>query len=92
MRNHVARDARRRLRAQRRGPYHPWPGLVGGAGWMIALPTVGGALLGRWLDGASVGGAESWTLTLLLAGLAIGCIAAWQWLRREERTDDGDDA
>lgn len=88
MRNHVARDARRRLRAQRRGPYHPWLGLVGGAGWMIALPTVAGALLGRWLDSISLGGARSWTLALMLTGLALGCFAAWQWLRREEHHGD----
>jgi ATP synthase protein I len=92
MRNHVTRDARRRLRAQRRGAYHPWLGLVGAAGWMIALPTVGGALLGRWLDAMGTGGPASWTLTLLLAGLAMGCIGVWHWLRQEGRESERDDS
>lgn len=84
----LGRDCRRRLRAQRRGAFHPWIGMVGAVGWMIALPTVAGALLGHWLDHRGVGGPASWTLTLLLAGLALGCLGGWQWLLRESHRDD----
>jgi ATP synthase protein I len=49
---------------------------------MISLPAVGGAFLGRWLDGHSAGGIF-WTLSLLSLGLAIGCVAEWRAMDRE---------
>jgi ATP synthase protein I len=57
-------------------------GLVGAIGWMVSLPTVLGALLGRWLDGLFATGIF-WTLSLLAAGLALGCASAWRHARRE---------
>ena len=57
-------------------------GLVGAVGWMVSLPAVLGALLGRWLDG-HVGSGIFWTLSLLIAGLALGCASAWRHVRRE---------
>ncbi|MEI2781044.1 MAG: AtpZ/AtpI family protein [Candidatus Competibacter sp.] len=79
----VARKADRKLRARAAGPPGLWfgLGLVGMIGWSVALPAVLGALLGIWLDHAHPG-RFSWTLSLLLAGLALGCIAAWQWVDR----------
>jgi ATP synthase protein I len=61
-----------------------WQGLaqLGTVGWMIALPTVGGALLGRWIDTRYTTGVF-WTLSLLCAGLAIGCLAVWRTINRE---------
>ncbi|MBL8252460.1 MAG: AtpZ/AtpI family protein [Candidatus Competibacter sp.] len=78
----VARKVSRKLRA-RAAPPTLWfgLGLVGMIGWSVALPTVLGALLGVWLDRVYPG-RFSWTLSLLLAGLALGCIAAWQWVDR----------
>ena len=42
----------RRMESARGGAQRFWAGLalVGSVGWMIALPMVGGAFLGRWLD------------------------------------------
>ncbi len=59
-------------------------GLVGAVGWMVSAPTVLGALLGRWLD-ARFGSGIYWTLTLLGAGLFLGCASAWRHVRRELR-------
>jgi ATP synthase protein I len=77
----VRRQAERRqaTRGQR-----VWQGLaqVGTIGWMIALPAVGGAFLGRWVDGR-YGAGIFWTLCLLGAGLALGCGAAWRTMNRE---------
>ncbi|HRD67004.1 MAG TPA: AtpZ/AtpI family protein [Candidatus Competibacter sp.] len=80
---HVARKAERKLRARTARQPGPWFGLgvLGIIGWSVALPAVLGALLGLWLDRAHPG-RFSWTLSLLLAGLALGCIAAWQWVDR----------
>lgn len=57
-------------------------GLVGSVGWMVALPAVGGALLGRWIDRQLVSGVF-WTLSLLVIGLALGSASAWRQVKRE---------
>jgi ATP synthase protein I len=54
----------------------------GSIGWMVALPAVGGALLGRWIDGEVAMKPFSWTLCLLLLGLALGCVSAWHTVNR----------
>jgi len=57
-------------------------GLVGAIGWMVSIPTVLGALAGRWLD-ARFSSGVFWTLSFLAAGLALGCGSAWRHARRE---------
>jgi ATP synthase protein I len=91
----VGAQARRKLRAQRRGTPGIWFGLgmMGLVGWSVAIPTLLGAALGLWLD-RRYPGPHSWTLALLLAGLVLGCWNAWHWLAREHREireEDNDD-
>ena len=50
----------------------------------MAVPTLGGAALGVWLDNRHAG-QHSWTLALLVAGLVLGCFNARHWVRKEER-------
>ena len=57
-------------------------GLVGSVGWMVAVPTVGGALLGRWLD-ARFATHVFWTLSLLFVGVVLGSASAWRQIKRE---------
>jgi len=57
-------------------------GLVGAVGWMVSLPAVLGALVGRWLDSQAVSGVF-WTLSLLMLGLVLGCTSAWRHVSRE---------
>lgn len=80
----VARRAARRERARREGPGSLWLslGMMGLVGWSVAVPTLAGVALGWWLDSLWPG-RVSWTLTLLLGGLVVGCINAWYWVRRE---------
>ena len=52
-------------------------GLIGSVGWMVALPTLIGAFLGRWIDARS-GNGIFWTLSLLFVGLVAGCAGAWR--------------
>lgn len=59
-------------------------GMFGMVGWSVTVPAVAGALLGVWLD-KSHPVAFSWTLSLLIAGLIIGCLIAWYWVRSEDR-------
>lgn len=82
----VGASARRKLKARRFGPPVVWSGLgtMGAIGWSIAVPTLLGAALGIWLDRHHPVG-HSWTLALLVAGLVVGCVAAWHWVSGEER-------
>ncbi len=76
----------RKLKAQRRVTQTVWSGLgmMGLVGWSVAVPTLLGAALGIWLD-KRYPGIHSWTLTLLIIGLAIGCLNAWHWVARENK-------
>ena len=82
----VGVKATRKLDARRRGAPAVWPGLgmMGLIGWSVVVPTLLGAALGLWLD-KHYPGTRSWTLALLVAGLAIGCFNAWHWVAREDQ-------
>lgn len=71
-----------RVRTSRPLSFWQGLGLVGAIGWMVSVPAVLGALLGRWLDKQFASGL-SWTLSLLVVGLALGCTSAWRHARRE---------
>jgi ATP synthase protein I len=93
----VGAKAARKLRARRHVTRTVWFGLgmVGLIGWSVAIPTLLGAALGLWLDRRYPGG-RSWTLALLVAGLAIGCLNAWHWVAKEDKAmrdeqEDGDE-
>lgn len=59
-------------------------GLSGVIGWSVVIPTLLGAAAGNWID-QHWPGQYSWTLMLLLAGLLLGCLSAWHWVRRSGR-------
>jgi ATP synthase protein I len=65
-------------------------GMSGLVGWSVAVPTLGGIMLGIWLDRHHPAG-FSWTLTLLFAGLIIGCANAWYWVAQQDKAmhDEG---
>jgi ATP synthase protein I len=87
----VAAKVARKLRAQRNSTQGVWFGLgmMGLVGWSVAIPALAGTAFGIWLDSHHPG-SHSWTLTLLIAGLAIGCFNAWHWVEKEntEMQDD----
>ncbi len=81
----VSAQERRKLRAARSGG-RIWSGLgmLGIVGWSIGTPTLLGAFVGLWLD-KRYPGPHPWTLTLLFAGLCIGCVSAWHWITKEQK-------
>lgn len=81
----VGAKAARKLEA-RRNPAPTWFGLgmMGLIGWSVAIPMLLGAGLGVWLDGRHPG-SHSYTLALLVAGLALGCVNAWHWVAKEDK-------
>jgi len=84
----IGRRADRKLRARSKGERSVWFGLgmFGLVGWAVAVPTLVGVALGAFID-ARLATDMSWTLALLLAGVALGCLNAWFWVSRESRHD-----
>jgi ATP synthase protein I len=81
----VGAKAARKLKA-RRSTQGVWFGLgmMGLIGWSVVVPTLLGAAAGLWLDRRYPGG-HSWTLALLVGGLALGCFNAWHWVAKEDK-------
>jgi len=88
----VGAQATRKLKARRRGTPGVWFGLgmMGLIGWSVVMPTLLGAMLGLWLDDRYPGG-RSWTLALLVGGLALGCLNAWRWMSLEKKAIQDDE-
>lgn len=82
----IGAKAARALKARRNGAQGVWFGLgmMGLIGWSVTVPTLLGAALGIWLDQHHPG-KHAWTLALMMAGLAVGCLNAWIWVTREEQ-------
>lgn len=84
----IAARERRKRKARENRHRTVWFGLgmFGLIGWSVAVPTVLGTLLGVWMD-RRWPGQVSWTLTLLILGVVVGCANAWRWVQREGRME-----
>jgi ATP synthase protein I len=82
----VGRKEERRLRARRTREDSVWFGLgmFGLVGWSVAIPMLIGIAIGAWID-RTWPSHYSWTLMGLLCGVAVGCLTAWYWIKREGR-------
>ena len=82
----VAHREARKLKARREKDRSVWFGLgmFGLVGWSVAIPTLIGTAIGLWID-ARWPSPISWTLTLLIVGVFVGCLNAWWWVQRESR-------
>ena len=72
----------RKSRAEDEGSLWRYLGLLGMVGWSVVVPMALGALLGFWID-TQWETDDSWTLGLLVIGLAMGCFNAWRAITRE---------
>ena len=90
----IAAQETRKLRARQSTTQGAWFGfrMFGIVGWSVAVPTFLGALAGHWLDEKHPG-EHSWTLTLLVIGLCLGCLNAWHWVAKENQAirDESED-
>jgi len=57
---------------------------LGTLGLVLVLPIVGGAYLGAWLDSLHTGYSMSWTLNLLLLGVAIGAFNVYLLIKEKD--------
>ncbi|MGA8854283.1 MAG: AtpZ/AtpI family protein [Christiangramia sp.] len=82
----IGEKEKRKLKALHEDKRSVWAGLgtFGMVGWSVAVPTVLGIAAGLWLD-ENYPQPISWTITLLIVGLFIGCLIAWKWVARENK-------
>jgi len=80
----VGEKSRRKIKARRKSQKGVWFGLgmFGLVGWSVTIPTLLMLALGIWIDSIS-NSQYSWTLMLLVVGIAIGCLNAWYWIKQE---------
>ncbi len=84
----VARKEARKQRA-RAEDKQSWAhgfGMFGMVGWSVAVPTLLGIALGVYIDSRTTSG-YSWTLMLMIAGLVVGALNAWYWVRKESEDE-----
>jgi ATP synthase protein I len=88
----IRAKALRKIKAKRKGVQGVWFGLgmMGLIGFSVTVPTLLGAALGFWID-KRFPGKYSWTLTIMLFGLVVGCVNAWFWVRNESTEIDEED-
>lgn len=85
----IRRSAERLQRSRRAPGASPLRGLgvFGMIGWSIAVPTVGGAFLGLWLNKVAPQ-TFSWPIALILGGTVVGGIIAWTWVSKETQSQN----
>ena len=79
----VEAKAARKIKA-RREKNNIWfaLGMFGMVGWSVTIPALLCIALGVWID-SRFPSPYSWTLMLLLLGVALGCLNAWYWIKKE---------
>ena len=82
----IGRKENRKLKARKKKGKNLWFGLgmFGMVGWSVTIPTIAGLALGLFIDKRTTG-SISWTLTLLITGLVLGCWNAWHWINIQEQ-------
>jgi ATP synthase protein I len=82
LRKRVERQARRMEKAERDRPSLVAQTVyLGTLGLLLVLPVVGGAYLGRWLDGLAEGYSTRWTMSLILIGVFVGAVNVYLFIR-----------
>jgi ATP synthase protein I len=56
---------------------------IGTLGLLFILPVIGGVYLGLWLDEMSAEYSSRWTLGLLVAGLVVGVLNVYLFIRNQ---------
>lgn len=84
----IGKKESRKIKRREKGVRSIWygMGMSGIIGWSVAIPTVIGITVGIWID-RKWPGHLSWTLMLLMAGIALGCLNAWYWIKTESKNE-----
>lgn len=83
LRQNIEKQAQRMAQAERDRPtLLAQTVFLGTLALLFVLPVIGGAYLGHWLDIRQAGYSYRWTMSLLAAGLAVGGINVYLYVRR----------
>lgn len=84
----VSTREQRKLKARAEVNRTIWFGLgtFGLVGWSVTLPALAGIATGIWID-HRFPSRFSWTLMLMVVGVALGCLNAWRWISRESQNE-----
>lgn len=81
----VEKSAEELMKARReKSRFWHYAQMLGVGGWLFVIPVVAGAYIGRYMD-RKLGGEISWTITLIIIGIAVGCYNIWYFLLRKSR-------
>lgn len=81
----IENESEKKIRSRKEGDQILFGlGAFGIVGWSIAVPTVALTFLGLYFDRISTT-EISWTITMMLAGLGIGCFNAWYWVKDKSK-------
>jgi ATP synthase protein I len=82
LREAIESQARRMARAERdRSSLLAQTVFLGTLALLFVLPLVGGAYLGHWIDSRQAGYSYRWTMMGLGAGLVLGIVNVYAYLR-----------
>jgi len=78
----VERQARRMKKAENERPTLVGQTMyIGNVVLLFLVPVIGGAYLGDWLDRQAAGYSIHWTISLILAGIALGVLNVYLYIR-----------
>ena len=78
----IENQVRRMERAERERPtLLAQTAYIGVLGLLFVLPVIGGAYLGRWIDGLLEGYSMRWTLSMLFLGIVVGAVNVYFFVR-----------
>ena len=83
----IGKSAKELMEARKeKGGFLHYAYVLGVGGWLLALPIVGGAYLGKYLD-RKIGesGGISWTITFIIIGIAAGFYNLWYTFMKRSR-------
>ena len=85
----ISTKEKRKLQARQDEHRTVWFGLgtFGLVGWSVTIPALLGIAFGIWID-TRMPTRFSWTLMLMVLGVALGCLNAWRWVVRESQDQD----
>src|SRR6056297_88111 len=87
MQNKIKSDVKKKIKAKsEKDDIMFGLGVFGIIGWAISIPTLLGILLGVYPD-KNFQTDFSWTLTLLISGVIIGCLNAWRWIKEKSESN-----
>ena len=85
LRDSVKREAERLRRAEKdAGGLLAQTAYVGSLAVLFVLPVLAGGYLGRWIDDQIEGYSVRWTITLLLAGVGVGLVNVYLFVRERQ--------